>query len=222
MPLSASRATLAGAAAALAMLLTASPVNAAPVTHGTATYGAVTQDVDRRVLLTKAEQPPVGQAYGEPWINPYFEPGVTGPICWQYGRSTRASAGLTAHFSTPKWFHADNDVWVFPNADEAAAFERQWRADLATCVDRNPPAESGTFVLDVTKVGEAGGVDVLRVTSGVNPYYPITQYWWVAVVRQGAVVYSVHLLDYRNGDPVPVPFDDTVAAIRQRIATYYP
>ncbi|GAA2282262.1 hypothetical protein GCM10010149_28650 [Nonomuraea roseoviolacea subsp. roseoviolacea] len=217
MPLSAARVTLGSATVALAMLLTAPPANAVPVTHS-----AVTRDgVDRRVLLTPAEQPPAGEAYGQPWINPYFEPAVTGPTCWRYGSATGASAGLSARFSTPTWFHAYNDVWVFPSADAAAAFERQWRADLATCVDRNPPGESGSFVLDVTKAGEAGGVDVLRVTSGLNPY-PQTQHWWVAVVRQGTAVYAVQLLDYRDGDPRPVPFDDTVAAIRKRLATYYP
>ncbi|MET7464755.1 hypothetical protein [Nonomuraea sp. NPDC005501] len=104
---------------------------------------------------------------------------------------------------------------------EQAAFERQWRADLATCVDRSPPAETGSFVTEVTKVGEADGVDVMRITSGLNPH-PATQHFCVAAVRRGAAVYALRLLDYRHGDPQPVPFDDAIAKIKQMLVTYYP
>ncbi|MEV4577736.1 hypothetical protein AB0K16_31280 [Nonomuraea jabiensis] len=167
------------------------------------------------MLLTKADQPPVSETYGDPWVNPYFEPDVTGPTCWEYGRDTGASAGLSARFSTPTWFHSYNDVWVFPSADAAAAFERQWRADLATCVDRNPPAETGSAVFDITRAGEADGVEVLRVTAATNPYSTLTYHFWVAVVRQGRAVYAVQLLDYRHGDPQLMPF---AAAVHPRSA----
>ncbi|MFI6790626.1 hypothetical protein ACIBG4_25185 [Nonomuraea sp. NPDC050383] len=202
-------------------LLTTAPANAAPAAPPGVTQARTQAGVDSRVLLARTDQPPAGEAYGDPWINPYFAPGVTGPSCWQYGRATNASAGIEARFSTPLWFHTYNDVWVFPSAEQAAAFERQWRADLATCVDRNPPAETGSFVTEVTKVGEADGVDVMRITSGLNPH-PATQHFWVAVVRRGAAVYALQLLDYRHGDPQPVPFDDAIAKIKQKLATYYP
>ncbi|MEV0235437.1 hypothetical protein [Nonomuraea sp. NPDC050786] len=204
------------------MLLTALPATAVAAPPSTAQAGATEDGVDRRVLLTKADQPPVGESYGDPWVNPYSEPGVTGPSCWEYGRGTGASAGISARFSTPTWFHSYNDVWVFPSADDAAAFERRWRADLATCVDRNPPGESGTAVSEVAKVGEADGVEILRVTAATNPYSTMTYHFWVAMVRQGRAVYAVQLLDYRHGDPQPVPFDGTVAKIKAKLAAYYP
>ncbi|MEU6714186.1 hypothetical protein ABZ897_22190 [Nonomuraea sp. NPDC046802] len=217
MRLSAARAALSGAAIACAMLLTAAvPANAVPATQ------VAMADVNREVLLSPADQPPVGQAFQQPWINPYFEGGVTGPTCWQYGRPNGASAGISARYSTPTSFHSYNNVWVFPTADAAAAFERTWRNYLTTCVERNRPEENASFVLHVTKVGEAGGVDIMRITSGVNGYTAITQYWWVAVVRQGTAVYAVQLLDYRNGEPQAMPFDNTVAKIKQKLATYYP
>ncbi|MBB5783060.1 hypothetical protein [Nonomuraea jabiensis] len=217
MHLSAVRAALSGATVVCAMLLTALPATAAAAPASTAQAG-----VDRGVLLTKADQPPVSETYGDPWVNPYFEPDVTGPTCWEYGRDTGASAGLSARFSTPTWFHSSNDVWVFPSADAAAAFERQWRADLATCVDRNPPAETGSAVFDITRAGEADGVEVLRVTAATNPYSTLTYHFWVAVVRQGRAVYAVQLLDYRHGDPQLMPFDATVAKIKAKLAAYYP
>ncbi|MEV4359339.1 hypothetical protein ACWEPL_47950 [Nonomuraea sp. NPDC004186] len=217
MHLSAVRAALSGATVVCAMLLTALPATASVPLASTAQAG-----VDRGVLLTKADQPPAGESYGDPWVNPYFEPGVTGPTCWEYGRGTGASAGVSARFSTPTWFHSYNDVWVFPSADGAAAFERQWRADLATCVDRNQPGESGSAVFDITRAGEADGVEVLRVTAATNPYSTLTYHFWVAVVRQGRAVYAVQLLDYRHGDPQLMPFDGTVAKIKAKLAAYYP
>ncbi|MGW6500514.1 hypothetical protein [Nonomuraea angiospora] len=222
MHLSAVRAALSGATVVCALLLTALPATASAAPASTAQAGAAQAGVDRGVLLTKADQPPVSESYGDPWINPYFEPGVTGPTCWDYGRDTGASAGVSARFSTPTWFHSYNDVWVFPSADDAAAFERQWRADLATCVDRNPPAETGSAVFDVTSAGEADGVEVLRVTAAVNPYSTLTHHFWVAVVRQGRAVYAVQLLDYRHGDSQLMPFDGTIAKIKAKLAAYYP
>ncbi|MFD1546786.1 hypothetical protein [Nonomuraea guangzhouensis] len=222
MHLAAARAALSGATVVCAMLLTALPATAsaapAPATQAAATQAGI----DRGVLLAKADQPQAGEAYGDPWVNPYFEPGVTGPSCWDYGRNTRATAGISARFSTPTWFHSYNDVWVFSNSDDAAAFERQWRADLTTCVDRNRPAETGMTVHDITKVGETDGVDILRITEAVNPYSTITHFFWVAVVRQGRAVYAVQLLDYRNGEPQPMSFDNTVAKIKAKLAAYYP
>ncbi|WP_433515888.1 hypothetical protein ACQP2T_10070 [Nonomuraea sp. CA-143628] len=222
MHLAAARAALSGATVVSAMLLAALPATASVASAATTRAAATQVGIDRGVLLTKADQPPVSESYGDPWVDPYAEPDVAGPSCWQYGRGTGAIAGISARFSTPTWFHSYNDVWVFSSPDDAAAFERQWRADLATCVDRNPPAETGTAVYDITKVGEADGVDVLRVTSAANPYSTVLQHFWVAVVRQGRAVYAVQLLDYRHGDPQLMPFDGTIAKIKAKLAAYYP
>ncbi|MGW0195460.1 hypothetical protein [Nonomuraea sp. NPDC003201] len=77
-------------------------------------------------------------------------------------------------------------------------------------------------MFDITRAGEADGVEVLRVTAATNPYSTLTYHFWVAVVRQGRAVYAVRLLDYRRGDPQLMPFDGTVATIKGKLAAYYP
>ncbi|RJL30806.1 hypothetical protein [Bailinhaonella thermotolerans] len=180
------------------------------------------ESVDRRVLLTKEEQPPVGDTWKAPWINPYFEPAITGPICWEYGAPTGATGGLSARFDTSLWFYNYNDVWVFPDAAAAAAFENRWREYLTTCVERHPPGEHGTHIRDMAKVGVADGVDVWHFTTAVNPYHTITQHFWTVVVRQGRAVYAMDLLDYRDGEQSPPSFAASVAKIKERLAAYYP
>ncbi|GAA1565333.1 hypothetical protein GCM10009678_55480 [Actinomadura kijaniata] len=153
-------------------------------------------EVGRNVLLAPADQPPVGHAWSKPYIDPYFDPSRTGPSCWQYGIATGAQA-----------------------------FEQRWKSRLATCAERDKPGEGpdgSSYVTVIRKVGTADGVDVWRITGGPNPYVGLDSHVQVAVVRQGRAVYAMNLLDYRNGEPAPVPFTAAVVKIKQRLAAYYP
>ncbi|MGK5552615.1 hypothetical protein ACSNOI_13465 [Actinomadura kijaniata] len=212
MPLAKVRtAALTGTVAALTLALTALPAKAV--------------EVDRNVLLSSADQPPVGYAWSKPYFDPYFDPARIGPSCWQYGVATGAQAGIEARFSASSTFHNYNDVWVFSDAAGAQAFEQRWKDQLATCAERNKPGEGpdgSSYVTAIRKVGTADGVDVWRITGGINPYVGLDSHFQVAVVRQGRAVYAMNLLDYRNGDPAPVSFTTAVVKIKQKLATYYP
>ncbi|MEV4257415.1 hypothetical protein AB0J52_30025 [Spirillospora sp. NPDC049652] len=227
MPVSKVRTTATAAAALLALTLAASPAHAASPAPSPAKKAAparTASSVDRGVLLSAAQQPPVDETWrANPYIDPYFQPSVTGPSCWEYGRATGARDGLGARYDTPTWYSNYNDVWVFADSAAAASFEQQWKSLLASCVEREKPGgPMGTlYVTAVTKVETTGGVDVWRLTTGVNGGGG-TQHWQVALVRQGRAAYAMDLLDYRNGDPAPVPFASSVAAIKQKLATYYP
>ncbi|WP_199486814.1 hypothetical protein, partial [Actinomadura logoneensis] len=212
-----------------ALTLAASPARAASPApspgKAAAAPARAASAVDRGVLLSAAQQPPVDETWAAtPYIDPYFEPSVTGPSCWDYGRATGAQDGLSARYRTPTWYYNYNDVWVFADSAGAAAFEQQWKNLLADCVQRSQPgsgAPGTAYVTAVTKVATEGGVDVWRLTSGVNGGGG-TQHWQVALVRQGRAAYAMDLLDYRNGDPAPIPFTSSIAAIKQKLAAYYP
>ncbi|MCP2338491.1 hypothetical protein [Actinomadura rupiterrae] len=225
MPVSKVRASVSAAAAAvLALTLAASPADAAPADHA-AGPARLASGVDRNVLLSKAQQPPVDETWGDkPYVDPYFEPSISGPSCWEYGKATGALDGLNARYSTPTWYYNYNEVWVFADSAHAASFEQRWKDLLATCVQRsdpNSPTQGTVYVTAVNKVGTESGVDVWRLTAGITPYPPTT-HWQVAVVRQGRAVYAMDLLDYRHGEPAPIPFADSITAIKQKLATYYP
>ncbi|MFC4906843.1 hypothetical protein [Actinomadura gamaensis] len=226
MPVSKVRATASAAAAAgLALALAASPAHAASPRHASSPAALAASGVNQNVLLSKAQQPPVDETWGDkPYINPYFQPTVSGPSCWDYGRATGAQDGLSARYSTPTWYYNYNEVWVFPDSARAASFEQQWKTLLASCVERNKPGTGGEgaiYVTAVTKVGTESGVDVWRLTTGVNGGGE-TQHFQVALVRQGRAAYAMDLLDYRHGEPAPIPFADSITAIKQKLATYYP
>lgn len=227
MPVSKVRTTTAAAAALLALTLAASPAQAASPAHSpgkTAATARTAAGVDHGVLVPASQQPPVdGTWKTTPYINPYFEPAVTGPNCWDYGQATGARDGLDARYDTSLYFYNYNDVWVFADSAGAASFEQKWKDFLSTCVARNEPGGpmNTSYVTAVDKVDTTGGVDVWRVTSGMNGGGGL-QHWWVATVRQGRAVYSMNLLDYRNGDPAPISFASTIPVIRQKLAAYYP
>ncbi|WP_026411704.1 hypothetical protein [Actinomadura oligospora] len=222
------RTTAAATTAFLALTLAASPAHAASPAKASPTKASparTASGVDRGVLVPAAQQPPVGEAWKTtPYVNPYFEPGVTGPGCWPYGRATGAVDGLDARYDTSLWFYNYNDVWVFPDSAHAESFERQWKDLLTTCVERNKPGqgtETTQYVLDVTKIETVDDVDVWRLTTGVNGGGG-TQHWQVALVRHGRAVYGMDMLDYRNGTPTPIPFASTIPVIKQKLAAYYP